>query len=207
MLLSNCLLMNNQVSQKEKYTVIVLSEACLGLLLWINADLYLVLVFVPHSSRRRIYASISTTFGGDYFCPNLWTDKEVQHWTHTEQDSFRPLHIKHILQYLNLRVNRRRMSFPVPKNELKLIVLNSGLNVAFQFRLKADDPDKGDGRTWNHQRINKQWNFNTNQFMRRLTYFHTHFIPINFKFKIIFKRFMMQFWSFSAFLIPEWDIT
>ena len=59
-----------------------------------------------HGYWRWIYASFKTTFGGNFMRPNLRTDKDVQLWMETDQDLFRPMYMKHILQlwaskYLN----------------------------------------------------------------------------------------------------------
>ena len=59
------------------------------MLLWINTDLYLVLVIVPHGMRVWIVQASVLLFNGNSLRLNLSTDKDVQLWTETEHDLFR----------------------------------------------------------------------------------------------------------------------
>ena len=51
---------------------------------------------MPHGSLGWIYVSLSTIFSGNSLPLKLRTDKDVQLWTETEQDSFRLYYETHI---------------------------------------------------------------------------------------------------------------
>ena len=55
----------------------------------VNQYRSLLSIKVPHGSCRWICTSISTTFSNGQFCAFLWTDKDLQLWTESEQDQLR----------------------------------------------------------------------------------------------------------------------